>query len=80
MTVTNGDSATFRCLVRPHDANVHWFVNGQQIAQTTEKYKIVAIADKREMTIKKCTQDDCGEIKAGMANLESTAELKLKRK
>ena len=80
-TVTEGESATFRCDVNkiPKDATITWYLNDRlvsndrRITTTVEGKRLV-------MTINDTTLDDEGRVKVQVGKSVSEAKLKIEGK
>ena len=81
VTVTEGESATFRCDVNkiPKDATITWYLNDKLVSN--DKRITTAIEGKRlVMTINDTTLDDEGRVKVQVGKSVSEAKLRIEGK
>jgi hypothetical protein len=72
-----GSSSEFVCEVSHAEAHTRWFVNNQEVFDG-EKYKLDIQGNSRKLTIRNCTKQDAGCIRAMVGEQKSEAEFIVK--
>ena len=76
VTVREGKPAQFQCHVSPPDADVTWFLHGEEIQDGDERYVIEVEDDARRLVILLTSRADHGDVTASLGDdEESIAQL-----
>ena len=69
VTVREGKPAQFQCHVSPRDADVTWFLHGEEIQDGDERYVIEVEEDARRLVILVTSRADHGDVTASLGGV-----------